>query len=167
MPFAGEFREGMRLPNPGAVIGGFTVESLQVEHVGVGAGRYEYPIQLVVRGKGGKAGARKALKPVLDRRTTIFSEFGNPYQCSIGTVQVESLGPELYRLTTRGVGNRVDLRCELARFLDWLAAGGHVPGLTEADAEQHRALVADYLGRYQAETQRRGPRPAPAVSSPP
>ncbi len=149
MPFAGEFSDGMRLPKAGAVVGGFTVESIQVEHVGAGPGRYEYPIELVVRGKGGKAGARKALKPLLDSRATIFSGYGNPYQCSIETIQVETIQPERYRVRARGLGNRVDLRCELARFLGWLAAAGHLPGPA---AEAHRVVVEDYLRRYQAES---------------
>src|SRR5512144_2207631 len=76
MPFAGEFRSGMRFPGEGASVGRFIIESIRVEHVGAGAGRYEYPIELVVSGKGGKDGARKALKPLLSGRATIFSGYG-------------------------------------------------------------------------------------------
>jgi hypothetical protein len=150
MPFAGEFRSGMRLPHDGDAFGAFVVESVQVEHVGAAPGRYEYPLEIVVRGKGGKDGARKALKPVLDRRATIFSEFGNPYQCGIGTVKVESLGESRYRLRARGVGTRIHLRTELARFMDHLAAKGCLSGASTAGPDARRDVVAGYLAAYQA-----------------
>ena len=149
MPFAGEFRSGMRLPENGEQLGPFTIERVRVEHAGVAPGRYEYPVDLVLRGKGGKDGARKALKPLLDRRATIFSEFGNPYQCSIGGVKVESLGNERYRLTARGVGVRIDLRPELDRFLDYLS---EAPPAAGAAASAREAVVADYLAAYQRES---------------
>ncbi len=144
MPFAGEFRSGMHFPGQGEQIGTFTLEEVGVGHTGVAPGRYEYPIEIILRGKGGMAGARKALKGLLDKRATIFSEFGNPYQCSIGGVKVESLGKERYRLTARGVGVRVDLRRELARFVDYLGEGG-----CAGSAGAGGGVVAEYLSAYQ------------------
>jgi hypothetical protein len=150
MPFAEEFREAMGFPREGTELGGFTIELVRVEHAGAGAGRYEYPTELVLRGKGGQQGVRRALKPLFSTRRTIFSEFGNPYQCSPGRMQIESLGEGRYRVTARGIGTRVHLGEELVRFLAALEAAGRLA--PAVDAADHAAIVADYLHRYQAET---------------
>lgn len=152
MPFAGAFRSGMRFPEEGTIVDGFTVETVRVEQVGSGAGRYEYPIVITVRGKGGKDGAKKALKPLFDRQVTIFSEFGNPYQCSIGPVQAERTAPECYRLTAHGVGVRVHLRRELLRFLASLGREALPGGITGASDETQALLVDRYLESYMADT---------------
>jgi hypothetical protein len=124
------------------------VELVRVEHDGAGDGRYEYPTEIVLRGKGGKEGVRRALKPLFATRRTIFSEFGNPYQCSPGRMDVESLGEGRFRVTARGVGVRVRLREELVRFLASLASTGRLaPGAGDDPA----AVVDEYLRRYQAE----------------
>lgn len=149
MPFAGEFRQAMPFPREGTSVDGFVVELVHVEHVGAGDGRYEYPFQIVMQGRGGKDGVRRALKPLFTARRTIFSEFGNPYQVSIGRVEVESLGGARYRASARGVGVRVRLREELARFLGTLAAAGH---LVPAAVGDPAVVVDEYLRRYQAET---------------
>lgn len=152
MPFAGAFRSGMRFPDEGTIIDGFTVEAVRVEQVGSGAGRYEYPIEITVRGRGGKDGSKKALKPLFDRQVTIFSEFGNPYQCSIGPTQAERIAPECYRLTARGVGVRVNLRRELLRFLASLGREALPGGSEEAGEEARARLVDRYLDSYMADT---------------
>ena len=149
MPFAGEFRQAMPFPREGTSLDGFVVELVRVEHVGAGDGRYEYPFQIVMQGKGGKEGVRRALKPLFTARRTIFSEFGNPYQCSIGRMEVESLGEGRYRVSARGVGSRVRLREELVRFLGALAAAGR---LAPGAADDPAAVADEYLRRYQAET---------------
>lgn len=150
MPFAGEFREAMRFPREGSEVGGFTVELVRVEHVGAGPGRYEYPTEIVLRGKGGQQGVQQALKFLFATRRTIFTGWGNPYQCSPGRMEVESLGEGRYRVTARGIGTRIHLREELERFVASLAAAGFlVPGVMAVD---HAAIVDEYLRRYQAET---------------
>lgn len=147
MPFAGEFRQAMPFPREGSTLDDLVVELVQVEHVGAGDGRYEYPVQIIMRGTGGKDGVRRALRPLAAARRTVFSEFGNPYQCSVGRFEVESLGGGRYRATARGVGVRVRLREELERFMGSLAAEGRLaPGAGDATA-----LVAEYLRRYQDE----------------
>lgn len=164
MPFAGAFRSGMRFPEAGTVVNGFTVETVRVEQVGSGAGRYEYPIEVTVRGRGGKDGAKKALKPLFDRQVTIFSEFGNPYQCSIGPVRVERTAPECYRLISSGIGVRVNLRRELLRFLASLGRDALAGGITGASEEASARLVDRYLESYMADTGTRlwKPRNAPS-----
>jgi hypothetical protein len=149
MPFAGEYREAMGFPREGTEVDGFVVELVRVEHAGIGDGRYEYPTEIVLRGKGGKEGVRRALKPLFATRRTIFSEFGNPYQCSTGRMTVESLGDGRYRVAARGVGVRVRLREELERFFASLATTGRLaPGVT---ADGSATVVEEYLRRYQAE----------------
>ena len=156
MPFAGEYREAMGLPVAGDLLGGFLVEDVKVGHEGVGPGRYEYPMELIVRGKGGQAGARSALKALFATRRTIFSGYGNPYQCSMGRMEVESLGEGRYRVSSRGLGTRVHLKAELERFLAHLedlgllpeGSGDGVPG----------AVVEEYLRLYQLHARRPAPR---------
>lgn len=148
MPFAGEFREALPFPFEGTTVDAFVVEHVRVDHVGAGDGRYEYPLEIVMRGKGGKEGARRALKQLAAARRTIFSEFGNPYQCSIGRLVVESLGEGRYRVSARGVGVRIRLREELGRFLGSLAAAGR---LAPHAGDDPAAVVDEYLRRYQDE----------------
>jgi hypothetical protein len=150
MPFAGEFREAMGFPVAGDTVEGFRIEELGVRHEGMGAGRYEYPIELTVAGKGGKEGVRRALKGLFSRRMTIFTEYGNPYQCSVGSMAIESLGEGRYRVTARGVGNRVHLREELIRFLGCLDAAA-LTGPRDAPG-----VVEEYLRRYWNETRKPG-----------
>lgn len=154
MPFAGEYREAMGFPVAGDTVGGFLIEEFRVSHEGAGPGRYEYPIEVVVSGKGGKEGVRQALKPVFSRRMTIFTEFGNPYQCTGGRMDVESLGEGRYRVKARGIGTRVHLKEELMRFLGHLEASG-VRG-PSADTADRAGIVDGYLRRYWDETRKPG-----------
>ena len=153
MPFAGEFRDAMGFPVAGDVVGGFRVEAVHVDHAGAGPGRYEYPTELVVLGKGGKDGVRRAFKELFARRRTIFSEYGNPYQCSCGRMEVQSQGEGRYRIASRGVGARVHLIEELGRFLEYLARAGHLDKAAQASGPE--MIVTDYLRLYQQETRRR------------
>jgi hypothetical protein len=148
MPFAGEYREAMGFPREGTELGGFVIEHVRVEHAGVGDGRYEYPTEIVLRGAGGKDGVRRALKPLFATRRTIFSEFGNPYQCSPGRMTVESLGEGRYRVDARGAGGRIRLREELVRFFASLASTGR---LATGAGDDPAAVVDEYLRRYEAE----------------
>ena len=62
MPFANKFRHAMAVPSPGDKFGELTVEEVEISHVASGYGRYEYPISMLLRGKGGQQGVRKALR---------------------------------------------------------------------------------------------------------
>jgi hypothetical protein len=152
MPFAGEYREAMEFPAVGDAVGGFRIEEVQVGHAGGGPGRYEYPTELVVSGKGGKEGVRRALKELFARRRTIFSEYGNPYQCWGGRMEIESLGKSRYRVSARGVGTRVHLTEELGRFLEYLAASGRLDPAAQASGLE--SIVTDYMRRYQEQSRR-------------
>lgn len=161
MPFAHEYQAGMGLPKPGDVVEGFIVESVVVSHVGVCPGRYEYPSEIIVQGLGSKEKVRRAFKEALDIHRTLFSEFGNPYQCSTGKVEVERMDKERFRVQFRGSGVRVHLKSELSRFLDHLADAGHLAAaLTGPDVAAVRQETIDcYLGKYQRAYPSAPPRP--------
>jgi hypothetical protein len=144
MPFAAKFWAAMELPFPGDAIGGFEVEHVQVEHHALGGGRYDYPVRLVLKGKGGKQGARKALRDILAARRTTFSGFGNPYQCWIDNVDIQSLGDQRYEVRARGIGVRIYLRKELERFWDLLAAEGRI----SIGQEDRAAYLDSYMEEY-------------------
>jgi hypothetical protein len=159
MPFAGAFRKAMGFPVVGDVIGGFTVLRVEVGHEGIGSGRYEYPVEMVLQGKGGQQGVKRALKGFLDTRRTLFSGYGNPYQCRFGRMEVESQGQGRYRLTGKGIGVRIYLRSELMRFLSYLAGSGRMrDGSLDSSADQ---LVTDYMAEYQVQARRKPRRPVP------
>ena len=163
MPFAHEYQAGMELPKAGDVVEGFIVESVSVSHVGVCPGRYEYPSEIVVQGLGSKEKVRRAFKDALDIHRTLFSEYGNPYQCSTGKVEVERLDKERFQVRFRGAGVRVHLRSELIRFMDHLGEAGQlaVPLTGPESASARREAIDCYLSRYQGAY----PSPPPRGSS--
>jgi hypothetical protein len=160
MPFADKFRAMLDLPFPRDTLGpppdedarggAITVESVSVGHEGRAPGQYAYPLCLVLRGPGGVAAVRRAIKPLFARRCTTFSGFGTPYQLWFGRPAIESLGDNCYAVTAEGAGARVHLQDDLARFCDYLAEEGQIV----VTPEQRDALVADYIARYQAEVAR-------------
>ena len=116
MPFSRKFREGMGFPEEGQIVDGFTVESVSVSHVGVSEGRYEYPFEIVVKGEGNANKVKTAFKGFFKARRTVFSEYGNPYQCHHGKVEVKDLGSGKFSIVSRGACTRVFLKDELERF---------------------------------------------------
>ena len=156
MPFAAKFRAMMDMFFPGDAVGGFVVESLDVGHQGVGGGRYVYPVRIVLRGPGGQQGVRKALKPLLTSHPFTFSGFGTPYQMWFDKAEIESLGERRYEVTVMGIGCRMFLEDELARFLDHLETVGVIPPLLDEGAAEE--LVEGYLTLYKAEVARKAGR---------
>jgi hypothetical protein len=154
MPFADKFRAMMDMPFPDDVLGEpgneFVVENISVGHEGRAPGHYAYPLRLVLRGPGGLAAVRRAIKPLFARRCTTFSGFGTPYQLWLGKPAIEPLGEGRYAVTAEGAGVRVHLDQDLLRFAEDLTAGGHL----SATPAEREALVADYVARYQAEVAR-------------
>ena len=153
MPFANKFRFSMGMPEPGDIIGRFTVETCEVEHVGIRGGRYEYPVEMVLAGKGGQQGVRNDLKSLLGSRKTTFSGYGNPYQLHFDRAEVESLGNGKYRVSVCGIGNRIFLKKELTRFLTYLAMKD---GEAKISASGEReAAIDEYLADYQADARKK------------
>ena len=151
MPFADKFRATMAFPVVGDQIGGFRVEEVEVGHVGIGGGRYDYPVRIVVHGKGGKQGIKSAFKDLFSAINTTFSGYGNPYQCRIDKMEVEGLGENRYCIAAKGSGVRIYLEKELERFLRYLIENKAPAGLgemAESDA------VEKYMKLYQSEVEK-------------
>jgi hypothetical protein len=164
MPFANKFRAMMDLPFPGDTIGGFTVEGVEVSDEEGGWRGYAYAVRMVLSGPGGKAGVRRALAPLVARRVTTFSSYGNPYQLWFGRPEIESLGDRRYAVRIEGAGARIDLAAELERFLTQIADDGRL--VVERDAagdvietylQDYRDGVAGRVNRYRRLLKRRDP----------
>ena len=134
----------MEIPFPGDRLGNFEVEFVNVQHHALGGGRYDYPVRMILRGKGGKQGARNSLREILGAKRTTFSGYGNPYQCWIDKVEIDSLGNQRYEVTARGIGVRIYLRKELGRFTRLLEAGG----LTAGDPVRLQRFLDTYMEDY-------------------
>jgi len=155
MPFSRKFREGMGFPEEGQVVGGFTVESVSVSHVGVSEGRYEYPLEITVKGEGTINKVKAAFKEFFKARRTVFSEYGNPYQCHHGKAEVRDLGGGRFSIVSRGACTRVFLKDEFERFAAYLKEKGLAVG-DEGEAAWKTA-IAEYLKQYEKATSRKNP----------
>jgi len=155
MPFSRKFREGMGFPEEGQIVDGFTVESVSVSHVGVSEGRYEYPFEIVVKGEGNANKVKTAFKGFFKARRTVFSEYGNPYQCHHGKVEVKDLGSGKFSIVSRGACTRVFLKDELERFTASLKEKGLVVG--NMDETELKTTIDEYLKKYEKETSRKNP----------
>lgn len=153
MPFAGKFRAMLDFPFAGETVGPFVVESVDVGHEADGAGRYVYPVRMVMCGPGGRQMVLRALKAMFASHPMTFSGYGNPYQLWFGKPEVENLGDQRYAVTVEGAGARVYLAEEMARFLAYLDAQGQLAMPLAGVVREH--LVEAYLEQYKAEIQRR------------
>jgi len=168
MPFAIKFRAMFDWPLPGDTLppvgngAAFTVESVEVGHQGRLPGLYVYPIEMVLRGPGGLAAARRVVKALFERRCTTFSGYGTPYQLWPGKPTITPLGGERYAVASEGVGARVHLREDLLAFAAHLAAQGALTPQPAADAatavpspaDQIAAVVDGYLDAERARVAR-------------
>ena len=155
MPFSRKFSEGMGFPKEGQVVNGFTVESVSVSHVNVGVGRYEYPFELTVKGEGNINKVKATFKEFFKTRRTLFSEFGNPYQCQHGKMEVNDLGDGKFSVTSRGSCTRVFLKNEFERFVAYLTENGYVAG--EKDEAGWKETIEKYLKQYEKISSKRNP----------
>jgi hypothetical protein len=114
---------------------------------------YAYSVRIVLCGRGGQQGVRRALKSLFSSHPTTFSGYGNPYQLWFGRPEIESLGDKRYEVRAQGGGARVYLEDELRRFLRYLDEQGHLAALSEKLVGE--ALLEMYLGSYQAEIKRK------------
>jgi hypothetical protein len=155
MPFSRKFREGMGFPKESQVVNGFTVESVSVSHVNVGVGRYEYPFELTVKGKGNTNKVKATFKEFFKTRRTLFSEFGNPYQCQHGKMEVKDLGNGKFSVTSRGSCTRVFLKDEFKNFVAYLTENGDVVGVK--DEAEWKETIEKYLRQYEKLVSRKNP----------
>ncbi len=145
----------MGFPEEGQIVDGFSVESVSVSHVGVSEGRYEYPSEIVVKGEGNVNKVKAAFKGFFKARRTVFSEYGNPYQCHHGRMEVKDLGSGRFSVTSRGACTRVFLRDEFERFAAYLRERGLVVG--GKDEAEWKTAIDEYLKQYEGATSRRTP----------
>ena len=150
MPFANKFRAMMDFPFAGDKFDGFTVESVTVRDQRTGSEGYIYDVRIVLEGPGGQRRVRQALKTLFAKHFTTFSAYGNAYQLWFRkrSIDIESLGDKRYAVSVKGAGERIALRPELYRFLEYLETK-ETPSLSsQAGIEK---LVTEYLEHYQAE----------------
>lgn len=146
LPFAKKFKKCMELPEEGDFVEGFSVESIKVGHIGLHQGIYEYPTQLIVKGKGGKLGVRKAFKPIFDKISTTFSGYGTPYQCRGTKIQVKRLEEGKYLIKVHGVCTRVFLKEELIKFIQYLRENQYLD--KKRDSSTAEQITEDYINKY-------------------
>ena len=155
MPFAKKFQAMVDFPFAGDVVGGFTVESVDVRNVQGGSMGYIYGVRMVLQGTGGQAGVRKALKNLIASHPMTFSGYGNPYQLWFRkpTLTIESLGDRRYAVEVEGAGMRIYIGGELNRFLLYLEHSGIVP--PQDDQLARDTLVERYLDQYKTKITRK------------
>lgn len=137
MPFSRKFQNGMGFPKEDQVIDGFTVESVSVSHINISAR---------ARGKGSTNKVRKTFKEFFKTKRTLFSGYGNPYQCRHGKMKVQSLGNCRFSITARGTCVRIYLKDELVRFMEYLYENKQFPD--DADKSEWETTIADYMKKY-------------------
>lgn len=147
MPFADQFQRCMNLPHEGEVLNDFLVQSIKISHRNLLDGVYFFPIELIVIGEGGKQDLLKAFKPVFTKVISLFTEYGNLYQCRNHKLQIEKIAPKTFRLTTTGIGCRIYPKQELEAFIQFLKDS---TGFFELNSE---VLIASYLDSYQKKLQ--------------
>jgi len=152
MPFSSKFRNGMGFPKEGQAIDGFTVESVSVSHINISDGHYEYPTEIIVRGQGNADTVRRTFREFYRARRTLFSGYGNAYQCRHGKMIVQGLGDCRFSIRARGTCVRVYLRNELARLLEYLSRNDRLP--TEVECE---TTVAEYMKEYVKSSSKKNP----------
>jgi hypothetical protein len=155
MPFAQKFRKGMGFPKEGQVIKGFKVESVSISHINISDGRYEYPTEIVVKGEGKAKTVIKAFKEFYCDKRTLFSGYGNPYQCGHGKIEAQSLGGGKFMITSRGACVRVYLGPELERFMDYLLKKSYLAN--GIDEEKCKKAITEYIMEYQKTASRSKP----------
>jgi len=149
LPFARKYKKSMGFPKEGTIVNGFTVESVSVKHIAAYSGKqsiYEYPTEITVKGVGNKNEVRKAFRSFFNTRRTIFSGYGNPYQCLPGKIQIESLGDSRFSITAKGTCVRIYLRNELNEFIGYLFEKDYLADKME-DVDW-KELIENYMRDY-------------------
>ncbi|MDF1514739.1 MAG: hypothetical protein P1S60_13100 [Anaerolineae bacterium] len=166
MPFAKKFRAMINFPFASDQMDDFVIECVDVRDVKGGGNGYIYGVLMVLRGPGGQAGVRRALKNMLNAHPVTFSGYGNPYQLWFRkpTLTIESLGDKRYEVQVEGAGMRIYIEDELRRFLDYLEQTGDLAppedqlardALVETYLEGYRGKIARKVSRYYGKMHRK------------
>ena len=105
MPFANRYMKEMGFPKKDEVVDGFRVESVSVKHEAAyteGLARYEYPTKLIVEGRGTVDEVKEVFHGFFEGERTIYSSYGNPYQCVPGKMYVQALVEDRFLIEARG-----------------------------------------------------------------
>jgi len=155
MPFARKFEKGMGFPKVGQVVKGFTVESVSVRHISIQGGYYEYPTKIVVKGEGSADQVKKTFKEFYNDRRTLFSGYGNPYQCGHGNMDIRKVGVGRFLITSRGACMRIHLIPELMSFMAYLF---NIRALSiDSDEDVWKEIIVEYMAEYEKSTLRVNP----------
>jgi hypothetical protein len=110
LPVSRRFQKEIGFPEEGAVVGGFRVESVSVEHMATYAdrqARYEYPTKIIVEGDGTVDDVKRVFMKFFVDKKTILTGYGNPYQCDPGKMYVQNLGENRFKIVALGSCVRV------------------------------------------------------------
>ena len=145
MPFADQFQRCMKLPRKGDVIENFLVENSSITHRNMLDGVYFFPVELIVIGerKNGKQNIKEVFKPIFEKVSSLFTEYGSLYQGRYEKLEIQLLAPKTYKLTTTGIACRIYPKQELESFIQFLK---QYTGSYELNAD---VIIRMYLNYYQ------------------
>jgi hypothetical protein len=98
---------------------------------------------------------KQTFKAFFQARRTLFSGYGNPYQCRHGKMEVQNLGNGKFSIISRGVCIRVYLKSELERFIKHLRASYLL--IEGTDEAKWKTIIDNYMKEYEKFTSRANP----------
>lgn len=143
LPFAEQFHRCMKLPHDGEMVDKFLIQSCKVSHRNIFDGVYSFPIELVIIGEGGKQDVSIVFKPIFQKVISLYTEYGNLYQCRCEKLVIQLIAPKTYKITTTGIGCRIYPKKELEAFIQFLK---EYTGFFELNSD---AIISTYLDHYQ------------------
>lgn len=143
MPFAEQYYRCMKLPQEGQIVEGkLLIQSIKVTQQNLLDGIYSFPIEIVVIGDSDKKKVSELFKPFFNKVVSLYTEYGSLYQCRGGKLEVETIAPKTFKVTTTGIGNRIYPKHELEAFIQFLK---DYTGFHELNAE---VIINTYLNYY-------------------
>ena len=142
MPFADQFQRCMKIPYAGEMVNKFLVQSIKVSHQNLFDGVYSFPIELVVIGDGDKKKVLEEFNPIFNKVISLYTQYGSLYQCRGGKLEIETIAPKTFKITTTGIGNRIYPEHELEAFIQFLK---DLTGLHDLNSD---AIITTYLNHY-------------------
>jgi len=98
---------------------------------------------------------KKAFSQFYKDRRTLFSGYGNPYQCLHQKMVVQRLGDDRFMITSRGACVRVHLLPELREYTEYLHKKGYIA--KKLDKVKSEEIISEYVAEYQRSTLRAKP----------
>lgn len=88
-------------------IAGYTLQQAEINHRKIRRGEYEYPITLHFTGGNDPNLLLSTLQNKVQGSRTISSAYGNPYQCTFGTLEKHNKPNNAVVITSLGHSQRV------------------------------------------------------------